>query len=388
MYMKKFSKITVIILSLIFFVLSLPVSASAENDNRFGRQILSGMSNSSSLLTVYDELKVGFENVVDSVSLSANIDPDELNTVVNALTNDYPEFFWITGGYSYSQNAAEHVTAVVPEYHFQRSKIASAKDALDSMACRLIEGLEGKSDYEKALILYDRLAERVVYVNTENDQTAYGAIVEGEAVCAGYARAYHYLLQKVGIQAWSIEGESINPATNTKEGHRWNLVKLDGKWYYSDVTWDDQPNQVYHNYFNRTLSYFKLTHFSGEFAQYLPDDNGTSLDYFGKNDLVFTKVDTNRLVDLLKKSDNNANFYVDGDVNAFMSILENKMSTIVTALGAKAGASYTYSSSRLGNEVFLNVIIEQKGHTHSLKKVEKIAPSCYQTGVKEYYKCR
>lgn len=386
--MKNIYKPLVLLFTLLFFMLSLPLSASGEEENRFGREILGGMPSAAVLLTTYDELKSGCENLDGEIPLTQKITKISLHTVFSALISDYPEYFWLTGGYTYSQeNGSDYVDSVSPEYLFARSKIAAAKSSLETMADKMLEGLNGKSDYDKALILHDRLAERVVYRSTSNDQTAYGAIVEGEAVCAGYARAYHYLLAKAGIYAWSIQGKSINPTTNQSEGHRWNMVKLDGKWYYSDVTWDDQGELIYHNYFNRTLSYFRQTHFPEDFSEYLPDDNSTALDYFKKNNLVFTKVDASRIVKLLKASGNSTNLYVDGDVNSFIYNLGDKMTDIVTSLGAKGGASYTYSTSKLGNEIFLSVIIEQKGHKHSGKQVAEIPASCYQTGVKEHFKC-
>ena len=386
--MKATRKIIILLLSVIIFTLSLPFSASAEEESRFGRSILSGMDNSAALVSCYDEIKEGCERLSSKISLTKNITVEELRTVILALTNDCPEIFWFTGGYSYAhEEGSTTVSYIEPEYLFHRSKTAAAKSALESMAEKMLEGLSGKSEYDKALIIHDRLAERVVYAPTDNDQTAYGAIVEGEAVCAGYARAYHYLLSKVGITAWSVQGESINPSTDKKESHRWNMVKLDGKWYYTDVTWDDQEGLLYHNYFNRTLSYFNKTHFPDMFTEYLPDDNSTELDYFKRNNLVFRSVETNRIIKLLKDSNNNISLYVDGNVDSFLKSLSNKMTTIVQSLGAKGGASYSYTTTQLGNEVFLKLVIEQSGHTHSLKKVSGSPATCYQTGTKDYYKC-
>ena len=338
--MKKIGKLLIILLALTLFMLSLPLSASAEEESRFGRNILSSMSSASLMVPIYDELKAGCENLESDIPLSKNLSSESLKIVFEALMNDYPEFFWVTGGYTYTQKTdSDFIDTVSPKYLFPRSKVAAAKASLDAMASKLLVGLDGKSDYEKSLIIHDRLAEHITYKDTDNDQTAYGAIVEGEAVCAGYARAYQYLLIKVGIEAWSMSGKSYNPSTSVLEDHRWNMAKLDGKWCYTDVTWDDQGEMVYHNYFNRPLSYFKLRHFPETFTAYLPDDDCSDLDYFKKNNLVFTKVETKRLVNLLKKSDNRISIYVDGDVNAFVKSLGDKMKDIVTSLGAKSGTT-------------------------------------------------
>lgn len=387
--MKAFRKIIILLLCTLIFTLSIPFSAVAEEkESRFGREILSGMDNSAALVSCYDEIKEGCENLNSKITLSKDITLEELRTIIVAFTNDFPEIFWFTGGYSYSQaEDSDYISFIEPEYLFHRSKTAAAKASLEAMSEKLIEGLENKSDYEKALVIHDRLAKRVVYTQTDKDQTAYGAIVEGQAVCAGYARAYHYLLNKVGITAWSIQGESISPTSGDWESHRWNMAKLDGKWYYTDVTWDDQESTLYHTYFNRPYSYFSETHFPTKFGEYLPMEDNTSLDYFKKNNLIFTSVDTDRIIKLLKKSDNLINLYVDGNVDTFIKNLGNKMATIVRGLGAQGGASYTYTTVKLGNEVFLQVVIEPAGHTHSLKKVSGSPATCYQTGTADYYKC-
>lgn len=381
-------KVLSFVLAVMVFVLCLPFCPLAEQTSRFGRQILGSMNNSSLLVGAYDELVTGCSSAEKEIKLSNSINETDLATVFSAIFNDYPEFFWLSGGYSFNYiGYSDQIASVEPDYAFTKDKIASATASLKSISDLLLEGLEGKSDYEKSLIIHDRLCEHITYKSTDNDQTAYGAIVEGEAVCAGYARAYQYLLSRVGIESWSIRGQSINPTTKQKEGHRWNMVKIDGKWYYTDVTWDDQSVNTYHNYFNRTLSYFSESHFPETFGEYLPDDNSTDADYFKKNNLVFKSVEVKKIVNLLKKSENTASFYVEGDLNAFLKKLSGKMEDIVIALGATGGTTYTYSTTCLGNEVVLTVFLEHEGHKHSPKKVKGTAPTCFKTGIKDYYKC-
>jgi len=72
--------------------------------------------------------------------------------------------------------------------------------------------------------------------------------VHGQAVCQGYALAFKLCMDILGIESKVILGM-------TPEGkHAWNAVKLDGEWYYIDVTWDDPvpdaEGKVVYNYFN------------------------------------------------------------------------------------------------------------------------------------------
>ena len=97
-------------------------------------------------------------------------------------------------------------------------------------------------------------------------QTAYGALVNKEAVCEGYAKAYKLLLNAMGIECDVV----INAE------HAWNVVQLEGKWYLVDVTNDDT---------NNGLMYFLLG------AYVLMGDNVTAR-YFGYIDGSNTDVRT------------------------------------------------------------------------------------------------
>lgn len=62
----------------------------------------------------------------------------------------------------------------------------------------------------------------------------YGALVEGYAVCGGYSNAYKILGLMAGLDVRYVPGY-----TSARENHAWNLVKIDGKFYHTDVTWND-----------------------------------------------------------------------------------------------------------------------------------------------------
>jgi hypothetical protein len=125
-------------------------------------------------------------------------------------------------------------------------QIRAAKVALDRNTRLLLTGLEDKSDYEISKLIHDRLAAFMSYQSSENDQTIYGALVEQEAVCAGYASAYQYLMQKLGYQCVRVIGYVGD------EHHAWCMAKLDGEWYHIDPTWGDQTGTTNFYYFAMT----------------------------------------------------------------------------------------------------------------------------------------
>lgn len=85
-----------------------------------------------------------------------------------------------------------------------------------------------------------------------NEQNAYTAIVEGKAVCAGYAFAFQYLLMRNGIESYYVVGTAGVDKAGKPVGHAWNIAKISGVWYYVDPTWNDSDDEYapYHAYFN------------------------------------------------------------------------------------------------------------------------------------------
>ena len=75
-------------------------------------------------------------------------------------------------------------------------------------------------------------------VSNEYIYNLYGALVLKKCVCEGYAKAFQYLMNQIGIDNVIAIGTATN-SNNQTENHAWNYVNLDGSWYAIDVTWDD-----------------------------------------------------------------------------------------------------------------------------------------------------
>ena len=367
-------------------------SASAAEEFYLGKSMLSRMDNSSALLNAYDKILAGVTALKKDIPLSGNnckISAEELKKVYDIVLNDHPEFFYLSGayGYSYMSNNSQVITAVKPAYTFSDSAISTAKNQLNQKVSELTRGLSGKSEYEISLILHDRVAERVQYVFDDNDQNAYGALVEGKAVCAGYARAYQLLMQKMGIPCWAVEGVSDNPTTGKAKAHQWNLSKIDGKWYYTDVTWDDQDENLFYGYFNVTHSLLSEDHRDLFYASYLPKADSTDANYFYKNNLVFSSFDTPRLASLLKSGGYTTQIFVSGKVSSFRSSLEKQANSLFLALHTAPGSTGSFSSLSLGHSLIISAMVVEKNHKHSLEEVPAKKATCSSRGNTAYYTC-
>lgn len=86
----------------------------------------------------------------------------------------------------------------------------------------------GMTDADKAMAVYYYLAKNTTYENTEDCHTGYDVLVNHTGVCDGFANAYALALNTLGIRCAVV--------SNYSKDHSWNLVQLDGRWYFCDLT--------------------------------------------------------------------------------------------------------------------------------------------------------
>lgn len=167
---------------------------------------------------------------------------------------------------------------------------ASREEQLQSKIRQIIAQMPSSvvSDADKSLYLHDYIVKNVAYEMVGDHQSAYGALLDGKAVCAGYADAYKRLLDAVGIKATTITGYAYD-ANGNQERHAWTMLTIDGKCLFTDVTWDDpfingvqDPNYVGHDYFHITLEQMSKNHIPDDsFKSILPAScNHTGYDFY------------------------------------------------------------------------------------------------------------
>ena len=94
-----------------------------------------------------------------------------------------------------------------------------------------------QTDLEKVFYVHEWLVQNIAYDrehlsdDVQDDHNLRGALLEGTAVCDGYAKTYALTLRRLGITGVLVTSKDI--------GHAWNMVELDGNWYQVDCTWDD-----------------------------------------------------------------------------------------------------------------------------------------------------
>lgn len=144
---------------------------------------------------------------------------------------------------------------------------------VDQLAIEILDEIikEGMSESEKIKVIHDYLANHIIYdpnpIGEEDykdmSHTAYGALIDGVAVCDGYSEAFKYLLDKAAVENVLIFGEANEEGTfEGKVNHAWNLISVDGQYKHFDLTWndDDTNNRIMYDFYNKNNDYFDDTH--------------------------------------------------------------------------------------------------------------------------------
>ncbi len=263
---KKFLICTALSLSLLLCL----VSADENTDNGFieiNADPNSTAYQDSSPLTPDEEeaIRSLLENAL--INREDYVDLSDFNLQYNAITShiisifrdilyDNPELFYavISPQFKVTDSIIEHVKIL---YACSADELEERRKSFNKEVNKALAVVnDNMTDFEKALAIHDYLVLTAEYnsaatehkdgvvnqIEYQSAWSAYGVLVDKTGVCMSYALAYKYILNLVGVEC---EYAIIN------QDHVWNIVKLNGKWYHVDVTWDD-PNafgKAEHTYF-------------------------------------------------------------------------------------------------------------------------------------------
>ena len=173
----------------------------------------------------------------NAVSLTASFTPvttvsvNQLKTVFEAVYNDHPELFWLDTGYSCKYIRSGRCAEITLKFNETVNNLEEARQTFEGVAGNIAAQARGLGNqYEEERYVHDALMQMVEYdVAAPMNQSAYSALVGGRSVCAGYARAFQYIMQQLDIPCYYCTGYA-------GEDHAWNIVKLDGAYRNVDVT--------------------------------------------------------------------------------------------------------------------------------------------------------
>ena len=218
---------------------------------------------------LYKQIYANACDVVSSFAPCKSVNTDQVQYTFEAVFADHPELFYVQTAYTEKYTSDKKVVEIDLAYYTIANDLETARASFDAAATALEESArQYADDYSREKFVHDTLMQMVVYdASAPMDQSAYSALVNGRSVCAGYARAFQYIMQKLGIPTYYCAGTS-------GEDHAWNIVKLSDGYYNVDVTWDDTEPASY-DYFNKTDGDYAGTHVRKSLSVYLPACTGT-----------------------------------------------------------------------------------------------------------------
>lgn len=249
-----------------------------------------------------ERLKTAYANVYEAVEEMGDADTElkihlskplysksEATALYNAFTRDNPQFFYIGNTYRCEGVTVGDATRYDTFYlglTMNTEQRVIAKQKLSEAVQTLTADLPSGTEIDVEIVLHDRLVEQCTYLEaaaTTNDGaslyptafTAYGALVQGQAVCEGYARGLQLLLSEVGIHGTVVTGTDANG-----ESHMWNMVELQGRTYHADATWNDSNDRLRHAYLNLSDEEILKTHRFDKENPALPVCDSTAAGYY------------------------------------------------------------------------------------------------------------
>ncbi len=180
---------------------------------------------------------------------------DYYQSAIEAYTYDNPDVFYLSPNKMYLNietttkankktyrvfiNNGNQNNYLIDEFS-NVQQVNTALSRIDQVKNYIVSKKTGNT-YQDIKMVHDYLIDNISYDTTlakDNIYNIYGALVNKECVCEGYARAFKYILDDLDIPCVLVLGKGINSEGLT-ENHAWNYVQLENTWYAVDTTWDD-----------------------------------------------------------------------------------------------------------------------------------------------------
>lgn len=270
---------------------------------------------------VYLEILEALIHFKENVKLSS-CDKELISRVFQCVLNDHPEIFYVDG-YSYTEYTLGSILKKITftgSYRFSPEEVKEKQRQIDDYVNQCLAGMpEDADEYEKVKYVYEYLIHHTDYDAAAKDsQNICSVFLERKSVCQGYAKATQYLLNRAGVFATLVLGEVVGG-----EGHAWNLVRIDGAYYYVDTTWGDASYQavgggdypiekiptINYDYLCVTTEQMEQTHTQDNVVE-MPECTSMDANFYVREGVYFTEFDEKKIEKIFTDSYERGDTYV------------------------------------------------------------------------------
>lgn len=185
---------------------------------------------------------------------------DDLMTMVISALADYPELGCLYSKVSYyymGNSNGNRITRILIKSPYESSEMKEITlDYVNRLKSFINVPLKDSSmsTMEKMLYVHDKIVVQADYIDdgTPYSHIASNILMKGQGVCQSYAGIFNNAMSMLGIDCIYVMSDS----------HAWNAVRIDGLWYYVDVTWDDPVGVSDRSYTSHQYFLVKKNEFS------------------------------------------------------------------------------------------------------------------------------
>ncbi len=202
--------------------------------------------------TIYHAIKTGVTALEDHF-LVPYADPARISMIFFLVRLDCPEIFYAVTVKLRKWPQSDNLE-ILPEYLFDKKTIRQQQKAMSARVEKLARAVSTKTELEKELYIHDFICENIHYDKLKKPYSheIIGPLGHGVGVCEGIAKSVKVLCDALGVWCIIVISEA-NPEKKIKYRHAWNVIRIDGKYYHLDVTFDNtlsRDDAVRYDYVN------------------------------------------------------------------------------------------------------------------------------------------